>query len=160
MAKRRIVDVHGPRARPGDVTSTLALRMVAVALARCLDSTTLETYASAEYLAPLVGMTARAVRPALIILRRDGWFTERLELHGRTHRHYRSVTIEAEREAAVGQRLRAGESAEAIAAALGVPIRMVLARKQLQDTLAAIQSGAAPGGVASNAVRPAPLRRV
>jgi hypothetical protein len=66
----------------------------------------------------------------------------------------RDVERNAKRDAALGQRLRAGESAEVIASELGIPLNAVRARQQLQELCKQIiGSGAALGGAARVATK-------
>lgn len=87
--RRALLSEHGPR-------QPLA-RLVALALAQCMDDRTSETFAGAEHIAMRTGLSERAVRTHLKSLCRDGWLTERIASQGRAHwRRIRRATIPTE----------------------------------------------------------------
>jgi hypothetical protein len=70
-----ILSKNGPK----DATS----RLVALGLTRCMDSRTLESFASAEHIAELTALSERTVRTAFKNLVTEGWIKERTKEKGR-----------------------------------------------------------------------------
>jgi hypothetical protein len=65
---------------------SLALaRLVALAVAKTLNRSTLESYAGAPYLAELSGLSERTVRSCLALLSREGWLEEHTKASGRNY---------------------------------------------------------------------------
>jgi hypothetical protein len=70
-----VLSEHGP--------STSSARLVAITLTQLMDSKTLESFAGAEKLASMAGVSERTVRTALKCLCAEGWIEERTKKRGR-----------------------------------------------------------------------------